>query len=74
MFIISEANPSGYRAAQTMTNNIRDIYGIVLNITGSEKEALWAMETASDMGFGGQCERSGYFMECVRDKRDSIWR
>ena len=66
MFIISESNPSGYAAMQTKTNNIRDIYDIILNITGNEKEALWAMETAADMGFGGQYERNRYKLECVR--------
>ena len=40
MFIISEDNPLGYTAMQTKTNNIRDIYDIVLNITNDEKEAL----------------------------------
>lgn len=74
MFIISKVNASGYRAEQTITNNIRDIYDIVLNITGDEKEALYAMELASDMGFGGQYERHGYFLECVRNEKDSIWR
>ena len=58
MFIISEANPLGYSAMQTKTDNIRDIYDIVLNITNDEEEALWALETASDMGFGGQYERN----------------
>ena len=65
MFIISENNPLGYASKQTRTNNIRDIYDIVLNITGNEKEAQWATETASDMGFGGQYERSRYKLECV---------
>ena len=60
MFIVSEANPSGYSAMQTKTNNICDIYDIVLNITGDEKEAKWTTETASDMGFGGQYERKMY--------------
>lgn len=67
MFIISEANPSGYSAAQTKTNNIRDIYDIVLNITNNEQEAKWALETASEMGFGGQYERARYLLECVRE-------
>ena len=67
MFIISEANPLGYAAAQTKTNNIRDIYDIVLDITNDEKEAQWAVETASDMGFGGQYVRARYLLECVRD-------
>lgn len=67
MFIISEANPSGYAAARTKTNNIRDIYDIVLNITNDEKEAQWALETASEMGFGGQYERRRYLLECVRE-------
>ena len=67
MFIISEANPLGYAAAQTKTNNIRDIYDIVLNITDNEKEARWALETASEMGFGGQCIRGRYKLECVRE-------
>lgn len=67
MFIISESNPLGYAARQTKTNNIRDIYDIVLNITGSENEAKWALETAGDMGFGGQYERSRYKLECVRE-------
>ena len=69
MFIISEANPSGYVAKQTKTNNIRDIYDIVLNITNNEKEALWAMETAGDIGFGGQYERARYKLECVRESK-----
>lgn len=67
MFIISESNPLGYEKMHTKTNNIRDIYDIVLNITNNEKEALWAMETASDMGFGGQYERTKYKLECVRE-------
>lgn len=67
MFIISEANPSGYAKMQTKTNNIRDIYDIVLNITNDEKEALWAWETAGEMGFGGQIERARYLLECVRE-------
>ena len=67
MFIISESNPLGYTAMQTKTNNIRDIYDIILNITGDEKEANWATETASDMGFGGQYERARYKLECVRE-------
>ena len=67
MFIISEANPLGYSKRQTKTNNIRDIYDIVLNITGNEKEAEWALETASDMGFGGQYERARYKLECVKE-------
>lgn len=67
MFVISEANPSGYAARRTKTNNIRDIYDIVLNITGSESEAKWAVETAGDMGFGGQHERARYLLECVRE-------
>ena len=67
MFIISEDNPSGYASKQTKTNNIRDIYDIVLNITGNQKEAQWALETAGDMGFGGQYERSRYKLECVRE-------
>ena len=67
MFIISEANPLGYAKAQTKTNNIRDIYDIVLNITNDEKEAKWATETAGDMGFGGQCIRGRYKLECVRE-------
>ena len=67
MFIISEANPLGYTKMQTKTNNIRDIYDIVLNITGSEREAKWATETAGDMGFGGQYVRSRYKLECVRE-------
>lgn len=66
MFIVSEANPLGYAKMQTKTNNIRDIYDIVLDITNDEKEARWAIETASEMGFGGQCERRGYKLECVR--------
>ena len=67
MFIISEANPLGYVAVQTKTNNIRDIYDIVLDITNDEKEARWAVETASDMGFGGQYVRARYLLECVRE-------
>lgn len=67
MFIISEANPLGYAAARTKTSNIRDIYDIVLNITNDEKEAQWALETASDMGFGGQYIRGRYLLECVRE-------
>lgn len=67
MFIISEDNALGYAAMQTKTDNIRDIYDIVLNITNDEKEALWAFETASDMGFGGQYERSRYKLECTRE-------
>ena len=67
MFIISEANPLGYAAAQTKTNNIRDIYDIVLDITNDEKEARWAVETASDMGFGGQYVKARYLLECVRE-------
>lgn len=67
MFVISEANPSGYAARRTKTNNIRDIYDIVLNITGSESEAEWAVETSGDMGFGGQIERTRYSLECVRE-------
>ena len=74
MFIISAANPLGYGAAQTMMNNVRDIYDIVFDITGNKKEALWAMETASDMGIGGQYERGRYFMECVENEKDSIWK
>ena len=38
MFIISENNPLGYTAIQTKTNNIRDIYDIVLNITNDKKK------------------------------------
>lgn len=67
MFIISEDNPLGYASKQTKTNNIRDIYDIVLNITGNQKEAQWALETAGDMGFGGQYERPRYKLECVRE-------
>ena len=63
MFIISEDNPLGYLAMQTKTDNIRDIYDIVLNITNDEEEALWALEAASDMGFGGQYERNKYKLE-----------
>lgn len=68
MFIISENNPLGYSKIHTITNNIRDIYDIVLNITGSEKEAKWATETARDMGFGGQYERSRYKLACVKSR------
>lgn len=67
MFVISETNPSGYVAMQTKINNIRDIYDIVLNITGSEDEAKWATETAGDMGIGGQYERSRYKLECTKE-------
>lgn len=67
MFIISEANPLGYLAMQTKTDNIRDIYDIVLNITNDEEEALWALKTASDMRFGGQYERNRYKLECTRE-------
>ena len=67
MFIISEDNPLGYASKQTKTNNIRDIYDIVLNITGNQKEAQWALETAGDMGIGGQYERSRYKLECVEE-------
>ena len=67
MFIISESNPSEYAAARTKTNNIRDIYDIILNITNDEKEAEWAMEAAADMGFGGQYIRFKYMLECVRE-------
>jgi hypothetical protein len=66
MFIISEANSSGYAKMQTKTNNIRDIYDIVLNITNDEREAKCAIEAASEMGFGGQYIRSRYIMECVK--------
>lgn len=66
MFIISESNPLGYAKMQTKTNNIRDIYDIVLNITGDEKESMWATETARDMAFGGQYERARYKLECVK--------
>lgn len=72
MFIISEANPLGYTKMQTRTNNIRDIYDIVLNITNDEKEARWALETASDMGFGGQYERRGYLLKCVREQNNNL--
>jgi hypothetical protein len=68
MFIISEANPLGYIKAQTKTNNIRDIYDIVLDITNNEKEALWAIVTASEMGFGGQCIRGRYKLDRVREE------
>lgn len=67
MFIISEANPSGYARLQTKTNNIKDIYDIVLNITGDEKEAKRAIELASDIKIGGQYERARYKIECVKD-------
>lgn len=67
MFIISEANPLGYTREQTKTNNIRDIYDIILNITNNPKEAKWALETAIDMGFGGQCIRPRYKLECIRE-------
>ena len=67
MFIISEDNPLGYLAMQTKTDNIRDIYDIVLNITNDEEEALWALEAASDMGFGGQYERNKYKLERTRE-------
>lgn len=66
MFIISESNPLGYAKMQTKTNNIRDIYDIILNITGDEKEAIWATLAAGDMGFGGQYERARYKLECVK--------
>lgn len=65
MFIISEKNPNGYIA--TRTNNIRDIYDIVLNLTNNEKEALWALETAGDMYFDDHYERAEYKLECIRD-------
>lgn len=66
MFIISEANPSGYAAARTKVNDVHDVYEVVLSITNDEKEALWALETASEMGFGGQYIRARYLLECVR--------
>lgn len=65
MFIISEKVPNGYIATQT--NNIRDIYDIILNLTNNEKEALWALETAGDMCFDEHYERAEYKLECVRD-------
>ena len=66
MFIISEANSSGYAAARTKANDVHDVYEVVLSITNDEKEALWALETASEMGFGGQYIRARYLLECVR--------
>lgn len=67
MFVVSEANPLGYAAARTKTNNLNDVYDIVLNITNDAKEAQWALETASEMGFGGQCIRFRYKLECIRE-------
>lgn len=67
MFIISEANPLGYAKTQTKTNNIRDIYDIVPNITNDEDGASWILETADDMGFGGQYERARYKIECIKE-------
>ena len=67
MFIISESNPLEYIKMQMKINNIRDIYDIVLNITGDKKEAKWAIETASNMGFGGQYERKMYTLECMKE-------
>lgn len=67
MFIISETNVSGYTAMRTETNNIRDIYDIVLNVTNDDTEAKLATETAGIMSFGEQVERSKYKLECIRN-------
>lgn len=63
MFIVSEANA----VMRTETNNIRDIYDIVLNITNDETEAKWATETAGMMSFGEQAKRNKYKLECIRN-------
>ncbi len=65
MFIVSEYTPSGWKP--TKTNNIRDIYDIVLNITNNEKEAEKATNVAEDMGFGGFHVGTFYMIECIRE-------
>jgi len=65
MFVISEHTPSGYKP--TRTNNIRDVYDIVLNITNDEKQAARAVDIASDMGLGGQYVFNKFKVECERE-------
>lgn len=52
MFVISDLTRAALN--QTSTNNIRDIYDIVLGITGSESLAERAAHVASDMRFDDQ--------------------
>ena len=41
--------------------------GIVCTIKEIAWQEPWALETASDMGFGGQYERNRYKLECTRE-------
>lgn len=65
MFVVSEHTPSGWMP--TRTNDIKDVYDIVLGITGRESEAVRAEEFASDMGFGGQYIATWWKLECVKE-------
>lgn len=50
---------------ETRTNNIRDVYDIVLNMTNSTQRATQAMYYASNMSFGDFYDFGDFMMYCV---------
>ena len=63
MFII-------YETQNTETNNIRDIFDIVLNITGNEETANKAWTAASEMNIGSLRRFENFEIVCVNDIQD----
>lgn len=66
MFVISDLTRNA-TLNQMSTNNIRDIYDIVLGITGSESLAERAIQVASDMCFDDIHYFSEFKIECRKE-------
>lgn len=62
MFRIVEPHSECRRT--TNTNNIRDIYDIVMNITNSKLLAGQAAYYASNMAFGDMYDFGAFMLEC----------
>lgn len=65
MFVITDTTSDIHKG--TVTNNSRDVYDIVLNITNDKQKAMVGCYATYFMGFDDTMEFDGYTLACVKD-------
>lgn len=65
MFVVTDTTSDIHK--DTVTNNSRDVYDIVLNITNNKQKAMVGCYATYFMAFDDTMEFDGYTLACVRD-------
>lgn len=65
MFVVTDTTSDIHK--DTVTNNSRDVYDIVLNITNNKQKAMVGCYATYFMTFDDIMEFDGYTLACVRD-------